>query len=117
MVSYYSVRIWQLKPGHTPAELEKLATSGYLEMQRWIPGVEHISLLRASTGSEYILTTTFTDAAAYIHWRQLEQEASDYWERFAAILTQWESACHLVREYTGETILHVSLADSPDETV
>ena len=84
-------------------------------MQRWIPGVEHISLIRASTGSEYILTTTFTDAAAYIHWRQLEQEASDYWERFAAILTQLESACHLVREYAGETILHVSLADSSDK--
>ena len=111
MSSYYSVRIWQLKPGCTGAELEALAATGYLEMQRWIPGVEQVSLLRASTGSEYVLTTIFANAAAHSHWRQVEQEAPDYWERYAAILMQWERTCRLLGEYAGETVLHVSLAE------
>jgi hypothetical protein len=111
MSSYSSVRIWQLKVGCTGAELEALAASGYLEMQRWIPGVEQVSLLRASTGSEYVLTTTFVSAAAYTHWRQVEEEAPDYWERYAAILMQWERTCCLLGEYAGETILQVSLAE------
>jgi len=40
-----------------------------------------------------------------------ELEAPDYWERYAAILMQWEGACRLVGEYAGETILEVSLAE------
>jgi len=95
------------------AELEALAASGYLEMQRWIPGVAQVSLARADGGTAgcYVLTTTFASAAAYTHWRQVEQEAPDYWERYAAILMQWEGACRLVGEYAGETILEVSLAE------
>ena len=109
---YYSVRIWQLKPDCTGVELEALAASGYLEMQRWIPGIEQVALVRSDTGPEYVLTTTFGDAAAYAHWRQVEQEAPDYWERYAAILMQWERTCRLVAEYAGETVVHVSFAES-----
>ncbi|HAT44497.1 MAG TPA: hypothetical protein DEV72_06945 [Ktedonobacter sp.] len=109
---YYSVRIWQLKPDCTGAELEALAASGYLEMQRWISGVKHVSLVRSDTGPEYVLTTTFIDAVAYVHWRQVEQEAPDYWERYAAILMQWERTCRLVAEYAGEAVVHVSFAES-----
>ncbi len=109
---YYSVRIWQLKPDCTGAELEALAASGYLEMQRWISGVKQVSLLRSDTGPEYVLTTTFIDAAAYAHWRQVEQEAPDYWERYAAILMEWECMCRLVAEYTGDTVVHVRFAES-----
>ncbi len=112
-MAYQSVRIWQLRPGSMGAELEALAASGYLEMQRWIPGVAQVSLARADGGTAgcYVLTTTFASAAAYTHWRQVEQEAPDYWERYAAILMQWEGACRLVGEYAGETILEVSLAE------
>jgi len=111
MGDYYAVRLWQLKPGHTGAEVEELAHSGYLEMQRWIPGVRHVTLLRADrerTGC-YVLTTTFADYAAYTYWRQVEEEAPDYWERYAAIIMQWERVCHLVGEYGGEIVLDVEL--------
>ncbi len=39
-----------------------------------------------------------------------ELEAPDYWERYAAILMQWEGACRLVGEYAGETILTTKIA-------
>ena len=109
MGDYYAVRLWQLKAGHTGVELEALANSGYLEMQRWIPGVRHVTLLRAGnerTGC-YVLTTTFTDYAAYAYWRQVEEEAPDYWERYAAIIMQWERISQLVGEYSGEIVLDV----------
>lgn len=111
MGEYYAVRIWQLKAGHTGAELEALANTGYLEMQRWIPGVRHISLLRASgnTTGCYVLTTTFADYGAYTYWRQVEEEAPDYWERYAAIIMQWERICRLVKEYGGEIVMDVGL--------
>ncbi len=96
MGDYYSVRIWRLKAGHTGAELEALASSGYLEMQRWIPGVKHISLVHE----------------AYSYWRQVEEEAPDYWERYAAILMQWERICQLVGGYAGEKVLDVNLDES-----
>ena len=112
-MSYQSVRTWQLKAGSTAEELEALAASGYLEMQRWIPGVARVCLVRTNGESAgcYVLTTTFANAAAYDHWRQVEQEAPDYWERYAAILMQWERTCRLVGEYAGETILQISLAE------
>jgi hypothetical protein len=111
MGDYYSVRILRLRAGHTGAELEALASSGYLEMQRWIPGVKHISLV-ADVGGHYVLTTTFVDHEAYRYWRQVEEEAADYWERYAAILMEWERICHLVGGYAGEKVLDVSLDES-----
>ena len=106
MGDYYLVRIWQLKPGQTGGELEALMTSGYLEMQRWIPGVKRISLMRASgDGGGYVLTTTFVNYEAYRYWRQVEEEAADYWERYAAIVMQWERICYLMAEYAGEMVV------------
>jgi|SRR5947209_6803206 len=112
MSDYYSVRIWQLRPGHTDADVESLASSGYLEMQRWIPGVKRISLLHSGgmdAIKHFVLTTTFVNYEAYTYWRQVEQEAADYWERYAAIAMQWECMCYLVGEYAGEIVLDVGL--------
>jgi heme-degrading monooxygenase HmoA len=113
MDEYHLVRIWQLKPGHTGAELEALMASGYLEMQRWTPGVKHISLLRTNNQStdRYILTSTFANYQAYTHWRQVEEEAPDYWERYAAITMQWEQTCSLLEEYAGETVLDIDIVN------
>ena len=108
---YYSVRIWQLKPDCTSGELEALAASGYLEMQRWIPGVKQVALVRSDTGPEYVLTTTFGDAAAYAHWRQVEQEAPDYWERYASVLMHWEQLSALVEEYAGEAVVDAGVEE------
>ncbi|MFL5628971.1 MAG: hypothetical protein ACJ788_25610, partial [Ktedonobacteraceae bacterium] len=113
MGDYHSVHIWQLKPGSTASDLEALATSGYLEMQRWIPGVKRVSLQRAR-GNEaecYVLNTTFRNHQAYIHWRQVAEEAGDYWERYAAIAMQWESMCFLVGEYAGEIVMDVGFEE------
>lgn len=111
---YYSTRIWQLKADYTGAELEELAASGYVEMQRWIPGVKHLLLVRLSGEQEgrYLLRTTFANYETYIYWRQVEEEAPDYWERYAAILLQWEQLCTLVDEYTGQGVLDIWLDDS-----
>jgi heme-degrading monooxygenase HmoA len=111
MGQYYSVRQWQLKPGNTGADLEALAATGYLEMQRWIPGIRHLSLLRAASAGEgrYMLTTTFESYEAYRYWRQVEEEAPDYWERYAAIAMQWEQICSLVDEYVGEMVLDIDI--------
>ncbi len=111
---YYATRMWQLKPGCTGAELEELAASGYVEMQRWIPGVKHLSLVRLSGEQEgrYLLITTFANYETYMYWRQVEEEAPDYWERYAAILMQWEQLCSLVEEYAGQGTLDVRLDDS-----
>ncbi len=104
---YYSVRIWQLKAGQAGADLEQLAATGYTEMQRWIPGVQQVSLLRAAGNRQdrYVLTTTLSSYEAYRYWRQFEEEASDYWERYASIAIQWEQLCYLVDEYGGEVVL------------
>ena len=113
MNAYHLVRVWQLKPGHTGAELEALMASGYIEMQRWIPGVKHIALVRlgGDNRDRYLLTTTFSNYEAYTHWRQVEEEAPDYWERYAAIIMQWEQLCSLLQEYAGETVLDVDFGD------
>lgn len=110
MNAYHLVRVWQLKPGYTGAELEALMASGYLEMQSWIPGVKHIALVRMA-GDRYLLTTTFASYEAYTHWRQVEEEAPDYWERYAAIIMQWEQVCSLLQEYAGEIVANVDFGD------
>ncbi|SRR5438094_10187894 len=113
MGDYHLVRVWQLKQGCTGAELEGLMASGYLEMQRWIPGVKHIALVRAGgdASGRYVLTTTFTSYQAYIYWRQVAEEAADYWERYAAIIMQWERTCFLLEEYAGEMVVDVDFGD------
>ncbi|GAC1350793.1 MAG: hypothetical protein NVSMB27_36740 [Ktedonobacteraceae bacterium] len=111
MGKFYLLRVWQLKAECTGAELEELTTSGYLEMQRWIAGVEHISLLKvAGEGlGRYMLTITFASREAYMYWRKVEEEATDYWERYAAIMVQWERTCHLMAEYAGEMVVETKV--------
>jgi heme-degrading monooxygenase HmoA len=113
MGKYCLVRVWQLKAGCRGEELEELVSSGYVEIQRWIPGVEHVSLLRGGGEGRYVLTTTFASYEAYKYWRQVEEEGADYWERYAAIVMQWERTCHLLAEYAGEVVvdMHVEGAN------
>jgi len=114
MQDYYSVRLWRLKPGASAAELESLAASGILEMQRWIPGVKRLSLIRLTGESEsgrYVLITTFANCEAYRRWRQVEEEGPDYWERYASVLMHWEQLSALVEEYTGEAMVDVDIEE------
>jgi hypothetical protein len=106
MDNYRSIRLWQLKPGASASELEELVTSGVLEMQRWIPGVQGLSLIRlgGEPAGRYFVITTFTDYEAYQRWRQIEEEGPDYWERYASILMHWEQLVTLVNEYHGEVV-------------
>ena len=106
MNAYRSVRLWQLKPEASAAELEELVTSGVVEMQRWIPGVKDLSLVRLNSkpAGRYLLITTFADGEAYRRWRQIEEEGPDYWERYASVLMHWEQLAGLVEEYHGEVI-------------
>ncbi|HLH60816.1 MAG TPA: hypothetical protein VKV20_03955 [Ktedonobacteraceae bacterium] len=112
MPDYCSIRIWQLKPGSSARELEALVASGLLEMQRWIPGVKHVSLVRLGDAFDgrYILTTTFTNHEAYTNWRQVEEEGPDYWERYASVMMHWEQMARLVDEYHGELAVDVTIA-------
>ena len=113
MGDYCSVRVWQLKVGAPAAELEDLTASGMLEMQRWIPGVKHLTLVRLNgaggttpatevAGGRYALITTFASYEAYKYWRQVEEEGPDYWERYASVLMHWERLAQLIAEYAGE---------------
>jgi hypothetical protein len=114
MGDYYSVRVWQLKPGASAAELEALTASGILEMQRWIPDVKHLSLIRLSGKSgigRYLLITTFADHEAYKRWRQVEEEGPDYWERYASVLMHWEQLSALVEDYVGEAVVDASVEE------
>ncbi len=106
MKDYRSVRLWQLKLGASASELEELMASGVLEMQRWIPGVKHLSLLRLAgePSGRYLVITSFTSYEAYKRWRQVEEEGPDYWERYASVLMHWEQLASLVEEYHGEVI-------------
>ena|SRR5205823_3868751 len=113
MQDYYSVRVWQLKPGASAAELEALTASGLLEMQRWIPGVKHLSLVRL-TDERYLLITTFVNAQAYKRWRQVEEEGPDYWERYASVLMHWEQLSALIEEYVGEGVVDASIEKGRD---
>jgi hypothetical protein len=67
MNAYRSIRLWQLKPGAPAGELEELVTSGVIEMQRWIPGVQHLSLMRLAgePPGRYLVITTFSNYEAY----------------------------------------------------
>ena len=75
-------------------------------MQRWIPGVLGLSLIRLDGEPVgcYLLITTFTDYEAYRRWRQIEEEGPDYWERYASVLMYWEQLVMLVQEYQGEMV-------------
>lgn len=111
MGDYYCVRIWQLKQHAASQEVEQLASSSVLEMLRWIPGVNKVSLVHL-TGSEprrYIMVLTFTSQASYTYWRQVEEEAPDYWERFASVQMHWEQLCLLLVEYAGAVVMDVEL--------
>ncbi len=110
---YYSVRVLQLNPEVADAELEELISSGFLEMQRWIPGVKHLSLVRLRGETRrYLLITLFANQEAYMYWRQVEDEAGDYWERYAAVLMRLEQLCSLIEEYAGGGVLDTELSDS-----
>ncbi|GAC1355712.1 MAG: hypothetical protein NVS4B11_25860 [Ktedonobacteraceae bacterium] len=111
MGDYYCSRLWQLKQGASPQEVEHLASSGVLEMLRWIPGVKQASLIHLANGEprRYLLNLTFTSQASYTYWRQVEEEAPDYWERFASVQMHWEQLCSLVEEYAGEMLMDVGL--------
>ncbi|HEX9134967.1 MAG TPA: hypothetical protein VF844_22000 [Ktedonobacteraceae bacterium] len=113
MSDYRSVRLWQLKSGASASELEELVTSGVLEMQRWIPGVKGLSLIRLDSEPAgcYLLITTFTDYEAYRRWRQIEEEGPDYWERYASVLMHWEQLVTLVQEYQGEVVSDLVIRD------
>ena len=67
MNMYRSVRLWQLKSGASSRELEELVTSGILEMQRWIPGAQGLSLvhLDGEPLGRYLMITTFIDRESY----------------------------------------------------
>lgn len=110
MGDYACVRVWELRANTSMGDVEALAKSGVLEMQRWIPGVKRVALVRLQGESQrYVMTTTFTDHAAYMYWRQVEDEASDYWERFASVQLHWEQLCSLIMEYAGEMVMDVGL--------
>ena len=114
MQDYYSVRLWRLKPGASAGELESLTASGILEMQRWMPGVKHVSLIRLTGEGEsgrYVLITTFANSEAYRRWRQVEEEGPDYWERYASVLMHWEQLSTLVEEYAGEAVVDADIGD------
>jgi hypothetical protein len=106
MSLYRSVRLWQLRSGSKARELEELAASGILEMLRWIPGFQGLSLVRldGEPVGRYLMITNFVDREAYQRWRQIEEEGPDYWERFASILMHWEQMAILIEEYHGEVV-------------
>ena len=106
MSMYRSVRLWQLKSGASSLELEELVNSGILEMQRWIPGTQGLSLVRLDGEpiGRYLIITNFIDLEAYQRWRQIEDEGPDYWERYASILMHWEQLARLIEEYHGEVV-------------
>ncbi len=114
MGNYSVVRVWQLKPGSSGSQLELLMSSGLLEVQRWIPGMKRISLVRlgGEQAERYLLIATFSSFEAYTYWRQVEVEGPDYWERFALVLSQWERLSQLVEEYAGEVVVDARLDDS-----
>ncbi len=114
MKDYRSVRLWQLKPGASASELEELMASGVLEMQRWIPGVKHLSLLRLAgePSGRYLVITSFTSYEAYKRWRQVEEEGPDYWERYASVLMHWEELASLVEEYHGEVVADLEIEEA-----
>ena len=104
MSMYRSVRLWQLKSGASAGELEELVTSGILEMQRWIPGAQGLSLMRldGEPSGRYLMITNFINREAYLRWLQIEEEGPDYWERYASIMMYWEQLARLIEEHHGD---------------
>ncbi len=109
MGEYCCIRIWQLKPGASPTELEALVGVEMTTMQSLIPGVKRFSLFRIHATAEeiphYMLIITFADAEAYTYWRQVEEEAPTYWPNFASLLFRLEQACTLLNEYIAAIAL------------
>lgn len=118
MDDYSCTRVWQLKPGASARDVEVLASSGMLEMQHWIPGIKRFSLCRLSSEPRrYLMTMIFSTYESYMYWRQVEGEAADYWEHFAAVLAQWEQLCQLVEEYAGDMVMDVELGEGTQAKV
>lgn len=112
MSDYHYVRLWRLKPESSVADVEALASSSVLEMQRWIPGVKRLLLLRLpGEPRQYLMTIILSSHEAYLYWRQVEEEAPDYWERYASVLMHWQQLCELVQEYAGEVVLDATIDD------
>jgi hypothetical protein len=113
MSDYVCTRVWQLRPDASVRDVEALASSGMLEILGWIPGIKRFSLCRLSDESRrFLMSMIFEDYRSYIYWQQVEGEAADYWEHFAAVLAQWEQLCQLVEEYGGDAVMDVTF----DET-
>src|SRR6266496_970028 len=104
MNMYRSVRLWQLKSGASARELEELVTSGILEMQRWIPGAQGLSLVRLDGEpiGRYLMITNFIDREAYQRWRQIEEEGPDYWERLARLIEEYHG--EVVSDFAGQSL-------------
>ena len=108
MGDYLCTRVWQMRPGVSARDIEGLASSGMLEILDWIPGIKRFSLCRLSDEpGRYLISMTFVDYGSYVYWRQIEEEAADYWEHFAAVVAQWEQLCQLVEEYGGDGVMDV----------
>jgi hypothetical protein len=106
MGGYQCVQVWQLRPQACTADLEALVASGLVEMLRWTPGVQQCTLQRVSGEPVcYLLMLTFTSYEAYRYWQQIEEEAPDYWERYASVSAHWEQLTTLLEEYIGERVL------------
>src|SRR5438876_11895036 len=103
MGDYSCTRVWQLKSGSSAKDVEVLTSSSMLEILGWIPGIRHFSLCQLwGEPRRYLISMIFADYESYMYWRQVEGEAADYWEHFAAVLAQWEQLCQLVEEYVGD---------------
>lgn len=114
MGKYYLQRIVRLNDGHSAVELEHLLQTGYLEMQRWMSGVERLTFARAAETNEarYVLSLTFASYEAYKQWRRVEEDGADFWERYAAIQAEWEEVCSVSSECAGDVVLEVALGDA-----
>lgn len=113
MGDYVCTRVWQLRQEASYVDVEVLASSSLLEVLRWIPGIKRFSLCRLSDESgRFLMTMSFINYQSYRYWRQVEAEAVDYWEHFAAVLAHWEQLCQLVEEYVGDVVMDVGLEEN-----
>jgi hypothetical protein len=111
MQAYVLVRVLEVRAGQSTQELEALARSGLLEMQRWIEGVEQVSLVHlGGEPARYTLTMNFRDREAYIGWRRVEEEGADYWERYASVQLHWDELCREVQRWEGEQVFAERIA-------
>ena len=109
MGEYCCIRIWQLKQGASPTDLEALIGVEMTMMQSLLPGVIRCILFRIHPTSEetadYMLIITFTNTEAYTYWKQVEEEAPTYWPNFASLLFRLEQTCILLNEYVATLLL------------